>query len=299
MKNRKYFVLILPAIVIFFAAVYFGSKFRIDTAVHEFSGQAALSSAEYQLSLGPRTAGSPAHAAVVDYFLTELKDSGWDASLQETTFGGQAVRNIIAKRGNGTPWTIIGAHYDSRMAADQDPDPAKRDQPVPGANDGASGAAVLIELAASVPKKINGQIWLVFFDFEDNGSLPGWDWILGSRAFVAELEGKPDAAVIVDMIGDTALNIYMESNSNPELTRQIWDEASTAGYREQFIPQYKFSMLDDHTPFLEAGIQAVDIIDFDYPYWHTTADTMDKISAKSLEAVGVTLQNWLAGRHNR
>jgi Zn-dependent M28 family amino/carboxypeptidase len=235
----------------------------------------------------------------VEYLKTELDKAGWETSIQETTFGGQPVRNVIAKRGAGSPWTVLGAHFDSRMAADQDPDPSNRTKAVPGANDGASGAAVLIELARSMPKGIKGEIWLVFFDSEDNGGITNWDWILGSRAFVAELEGKPDAAIIVDMIGDKNLNIYKESNSDAEITRQIWDAAAQAGYQSQFIPQVKFSMLDDHTPFLEAGIKAVDIIDFDYPFWHTTADTLDKISADSLEAVGVTVQNWLMGLHSR
>jgi len=85
----------------------------------------------------------------------------------------------------------------------------------------------------------------------------------------------------------------MERNSNKELTQEIWDQAAQLGYSKQFIPTYKFSMLDDHTPFLEAGIPAIDIIDFDYPYWHTIQDTPDKVSAESLAAVGETLQAWL------
>ncbi|HSO12132.1 MAG TPA: M28 family peptidase, partial [Anaerolineales bacterium] len=102
--------------------------------------------------------------------------------------------------------------------------------------------------------------------------------------------------VIVDMIGDAGLNIYKERNSNQELTDQIWETARSLGYENVFIPEYKFSMLDDHTPFLEAFIPAVDIIDFDYPYWHTVQDTPDKVSAESLQAVGETLQTWVMGQ---
>jgi len=189
----------------------------------------------------------------------------------------------------------LGAHYDCRIYADHDPDLSKRKQAVLGANDGASGVAVLLELARSIPKE-SASIWLVFFDAEDNGNIPGWDWILGSRAFVEGYEIAPQAVVIVDMIGDADLNIYKEKNSNPELTAEIWAQAAELGYEDVFIPEEKWGMLDDHTPFLEAGIPAMDIIDFDYPYWHTTADTTDKISAQSLQAVGDTILGWLKSR---
>jgi Zn-dependent M28 family amino/carboxypeptidase len=95
------------------------------------------------------------------------------------------------------------------------------------------------------------------------------------------------------MIGDADLNIYLEKNSNPALRAEIWSTAQKIGYGNQFINEEKFSMLDDHTPFLEAGIPAVDLIDFDYPYWHTTQDTPDKVSAESLQAVGDTLLSWV------
>ena len=107
------------------------------------------------------------------------------------------------------------------------------------------------------------------------------------------LTGKPNAVVVVDMIGDKDLNIYQEKNSNRNLIDEIWSQAAGLGYSTQFIPKYKYPMIDDHTPFLMAGIPAIDIIDFDYPYWHTTADTPDKVSAQSLKVVGDTLLAWL------
>jgi glutaminyl-peptide cyclotransferase len=176
--------------------------------------------------------------------------------------------------------------------ADNDPDLTKRTEPVPGANDGASGVAVLLELARSLPKD-TPPIWLVFFDTEDNGRIEGWDWILGSRAFAEEIPINPRAVVIVDMIGDADLNIYLEKNSNVAIRTEIWSMAASLGYGDVFINEEKFSMLDDHTPFLEKNIPAVDIIDFDYPYWHTTQDTPDKVSAESLHAVGDTLWHWV------
>jgi glutaminyl-peptide cyclotransferase len=258
-----------------------------------FDGERALADASYQMSLGPRVAGSTAHDKVVAWMQTELKAAGWQVEVQEAEMMGHPIKNVVAKRGAGSPWVILGAHYDSRMAADHDPDPNRRMNPVPGANDGASGVAVLLELARTLPTDLPKQVWLVFFDAEDNGDLPGWDWILGSRAFVARLTRHPDAAVVLDMVGDANLDIYQEKNSDPTLTSQIWDQAAKAGYSSKFISVPRFAMLDDHTPFLQVGIPAVDIIDFNYPYWHTTADTIDKISADSLQVVGRTLYNWL------
>ena len=110
------------------------------------------------------------------------------------------------------------------------------------------------------------------------------------------LQVKPQAVVVVDMIGDAGLNIYLERNSNVTLRTEIWETAASLNHADVFIPQEKYSMEDDHTPFIEAGIPAVDIIDFDYPYWHTTQDTPDKVSAKSLQAVGETLQAWIEGK---
>ncbi len=152
-----------------------------------------------------------------------------------------------------------------------------------------------LSLARTLPKD-TVPVWLVFFDAEDNGRIEGWDWILGSREYVKNNPIQPRAAVVVDMIGDADLNIYKEKNSNTAITNEIWKTAKDLGYGEKFIDSYKYSMEDDHTPFLEAGIPAVDIIDFDYPYWHTTQDTPDKVSAESLKAVGDTLLAWIVGQ---
>jgi Zn-dependent M28 family amino/carboxypeptidase len=255
----------------------------------EFDGERALADAAYQMALGPRTVGSEAHAQAGQWIADMLTAAGWSVEVQETEMMGHPIRNIIAKRGGGEPWIVLGAHYDSRLLADHDVDLTLQSEPVPGANDGASGVAVLMELGRVIPRDLDAQVWLVFFDAEDNGNIEGWDWILGSRAFVDSLTEYPDAAIIVDMIGDADLNIYLERNSDSALSAQIWAKAAELGYDDQFINSIKFSMLDDHTPFLAKDIPAVDLIDFDYPYWHTTEDTLDKISADSLDAVGDTL----------
>lgn len=264
----------------------------------KFDGERAFRDVEQQLAFGPRLPGSPAHAQFVNWAMEELSNHGWKVELQEGEISGQSIRNILAKRGTGAPWIILSAHYDSRQFASEDPDPQRRQQPVPGANDGASGVAVLMELARTLPPKDSGQIWLVFFDAEDQGNIPGWDWILGSRLFVQLLEGEPDAVVVVDMIGDKDLNIFKEKHSTQALNDAIWAIAAELGYESYFIPEYKYQILDDHLPFLQKGIPAVDLIDFDYAYWHTTHDTADKVSPHSLQVVGDTLWEWIHQQNN-
>jgi Zn-dependent M28 family amino/carboxypeptidase len=257
-----------------------------------FDGQRAWEDVAMQVNFGPRIPGSAGHAQEIQWISAELHKAGWTAQIEEGNLLNHPIQNIVAKRGTGKPWIILGAHYDTRMIADQDPDPAKRTQPVPGANDGASGVAILLELARTLPTDFKSEVWLVFFDAEDQGKLADWDWIMGSQVFAQSLTTRPAAVVVVDMIGDADLNIYQERSSDPEITKAIWATAAKAGY-PQFIPQPKFSMIDDHTPFLKRGFPAADLIDFDYPYWHTVSDTPDKVSAASLKAVGDVLTQWI------
>jgi Zn-dependent M28 family amino/carboxypeptidase len=297
LSYRKNIPIYLIGIVILLAGVlaWYAFGFANPAEPQSFDGQRALADVETQVAFGPRTPGSSGHAQILEWMRAELSKAGWESRIQSTEMLGHPVQNLIAYRGDDPPQIILGAHYDTRMFADHDPDPGKQLDPVPGANDGASGVAVLLELARVLPKD-SAPVWLVFFDAEDNGRIAGWDWILGSKAFVDGLEFQPEAAVVVDMIGDADQNIYIERNSTPELVQEIWGVAAELGYGQSFISRPNYSMLDDHTPFLQAGIPAVDIIDFDYPYWHTTEDTVDKISAQSLEAVGSTLREWIVRR---
>jgi Zn-dependent M28 family amino/carboxypeptidase len=112
----------------------------------------------------------------------------------------------------------------------------------------------------------------------------------------ANLEVQPEAMILVDMVGDADQQLYIDLNSNAELAARLWAQAARLGYGAQFVPVPKYRMLDDHIPFAERGIPAVDIIDFDYPYWHTTGDTADKVSGESLERVGRTLETYLENR---
>ncbi len=263
-----------------------------------FDWYRAYDDVKYQVGLGPRIPGSQAHAQEVQWLVSQLKQSGWQVEIQQATGMGHPIQNVVAKKGStGQPWLILGAHYDSRMAADEDPNLANRTQPVPGADDGASGVAVLLEMARVLNfNSAKEQVWLVFFDAEDQGDLPGWDWSLGSQAFANQLQGAPDAVVVVDMVGDKNLDIYKEKNSDPDLTTSIWNIAAGLGYQQQFIPQYKYRLEDDHIPFLARRLTAIDIIDFDYPYWHTISDTTDKVSPNSLKIVGDTLLKWITSQ---
>ena len=257
-----------------------------------FNGNRAFEDVEKQLSFGPRTPGSSSHQDFIDWLMSELEKSGWQSSIQQGEMMGNPVKNILALRGDESPEIILVAHYDSRFFADNDPDPKKQSQPVPGANDGASGVALLVELSRILPDD-TVPVWLLFTDAEDNGRISGWDWILGARYFVSTMPFRPRAVIVVDMIGDRDLNIYRELNSDPVLTSQIWDVAKSLGHEAHFVNETKHSIIDDHLPFLEAGIPSVDIIDIEYPYWHTTEDTLDKISPNSLAVVGETLLQWL------
>lgn len=269
------------------------------TSTDGFDGERAYQDVIYQVALGPRTPGSDGHAQIRAWIESELEKANWQVTVQDTVYMGQPVINISASRDQPSdaekPWILLGAHYDTRFIADQDTDPAKRQDPVPGGNDGASGVAVLLELARTLPEELSSNVSLVFFDAEDNGNIPEWDWIYGSRAYAEALVEMPDAVVIVDMIGDADLNIYYEKNSDPAISAEIFSVAANLGYAEQFIPEPRYRILDDHLPFIEKKVRAVDLIDFDYPYWHTTSDTADKVAAGSLGAVGETLWHWLQG----
>jgi len=291
LKKPRRLILILLFIAVIVIIVFTWRTVYAPQQV--FNSTRAMQDAAAQVSFGPRIPGSIGHSLAVDYITQELVKAGWQVEIQETTSMGHPIRNIIAQRGNGSPWVLLGTHYDTRQISDLDPDVDRRADPVPGANDGASGVAVLLELARVLPMDTTPQVWLVFFDAEDQGNIPGWDWILGSRAYVESLQEYPDKVVIVDMIGDSDLNVYQERNSNPIITAEIWETAASLGFENHFIPEVKYSILDDHTSFLEQGIPAIVMIDFDYPYWHTTADTLDKISPDSLEMVGKILLKWL------
>ena len=294
--GRSLLLIVSLVCVTILVAISVDSVYPDAQSLIPFDGQRALDLVDRQVAMGSRIPGSQAHAEVIDLIQAELGTVGWHTSIQNGKVRGHSIQNVIASRSMEPPHLIIGAHYDSRSRADQDPDPNKSTLPVPGANDGASGVALLLELARTLPED-DSSTWLVFFDAEDNGQIPGWDWEMGSSYFVDQLQNIPDAVIILDMIGDADLNIYMEKNSDPILSSEIWKQAADLGYSDAFIALPRYSILDDHVPFLNADIPAVLVIDFDYPFWHSTQDTTDKISSQSLAIVGNTLWNWIVDQN--
>lgn len=257
-----------------------------------FTGTLAYSHVTALTDLGPRPTGSEANRAAADYIGRHLERNGWEVTHQDFAFREVSLRNVVGKRGSG-PLIILGTHYDTRPVADRDP--SDRAVAVMGANDGASGAAVLLELARSLsPEATEGvEIWLAFFDGEDRGELNGWPWVVGSTHMAGSLDRRPEYVIVVDMVGDADQQIYYEWTSSLWLQEKIWRIADELGHGDCFITQHKHSILDDHSPFLQWGMSAALIIDFDYPYWHTAHDTPDKVSADSLQRVGDVLERLL------
>ena len=246
-----------------------------------------------QMAFGPRITGTEGNLKTSDYIAEQLKAVGWSVEFQDFTYRDTPLRNVIGRANAGKgPIIILGAHYDTRRWADEDP--AHSRDPMPGANDGASGVAVLLELARVLDlPAVRNEIWLAFFDAEDNGGIGGWDWIVGSTYMADNLCTQPEAMILVDMIGATDQQIYFDRNSDRALSEKVWKIAGQLGYGDHFILEARWAMIDDHIPFARRHIPAIDIIDFDYPYWHTVADTADKVSPDSLQRVGRTLQVFL------
>jgi Zn-dependent M28 family amino/carboxypeptidase len=302
--TKKTLLLIIPIILTIITFLLLADNKAKTASDIKFNAERAYGDVVKQVGFGPRIPGSEGHREVVEWIEGELIESGWQVEEQNGEYSGFPVRNIIGKYGSGKPLIILGAHYDTRKFADRDTDLSRRTQPVPGANDGASGVAVLLELARNISEysKSHGyvensfqanQVWLVFFDAEDNGKISGMDWAMGSQLFVNELKIIPESVIIVDMIGDRDLKLCWEGNSDQKLLAEIWSHAEKLYYGENFDANDECFIIDDHTAFINAGIAAVDLIDIDYPFWHTTHDTVDKVSSRSLKVIGDTLLSWL------
>jgi hypothetical protein len=257
-----------------------------------FDGDRAIELAQAQCDFGPRPAGSETLLQTREWIKSQLEPYGWTLIEQDFTYRDVPIRNLLAVKGEGEP-LMAGAHFDTRPAADRDPQ--NPDRPIIGGNDGASGVAVLLELGRTLEIPNGRQVQLAFFDAEDRGGLDGWPFSVGAR-YMAEnlLAPRPKAMVLVDMIGDADQQIYRERNSDQALTDEIFAIAAELGYEGNgFYNQVRHTIIDDHLPFLEQGIPAVDLIDFDYPAWHTLADTCDQLAPASLERVGRVLEHWL------
>lgn len=260
-----------------------------------FSGSNAYEYLANQCDFGPRPPGSDNLSLCRAMIVETFESFGWNVTFQNFTYNEVECVNIIVRWNsqNNSP-IILGAHYDTRPPGPSDPGSGL------GANDGASGVAVLLELANILPKEPRSSVEIVLFDAEDSGGISGWGWIQGSTHYVSQLstERKESiyAMVLVDMVGDTNLRLPRESSSTRSLQNSIWAIAYELGHNDTFLESYGGQITDDHTPFLDAHIAAVDLIHLiegnpPFPwYWHTLEDTPDKCSAESLEIVGEVLE---------
>lgn len=274
-----------------------------------FDGNRAFSYLAYQVNeIGFRPPNSTGIEKTRVFIVNQLHKFNWTVELNNFTYMGVKSTNILAFPANSDRKniTLFGAHYDTRRWADQDPNPANRHKPVMGANDGASGVAMLMEFAQIFANRTD--VGLLFIDAEDQGGINGWSWSAGTYEFVNSTvlnqyfpNGKSDIRVFIllDMVGDWHLNIYRELYSTVTYINQIWSSASTIGFSKEIINEPGYAMIDDHIPFLKQGIPAVDIIDFDYydqngmNLHHTVRDTIQYVSANSLWIVGQTIEFWL------
>jgi hypothetical protein len=269
-----------------------GASFDVD-------GARALARVVHQVEAGPRISGTPGHRAIGEWIASELERLGGRVEHQrwtDSTLGRPlALHNLVGRFGpeSGRP-IVLSAHWDTRPWADQEPDTSLRRQPVPGANDGGSGVAVLLEVAELMSKRgPRRPVHLVFYDGEDQGTPDRPDhYCLGSQYYAAQLaaappDRRPIGAFNFDMVGDRDLDIHPEVQSSKRaanLVQMVLDGARATGARH-FHPDPRFDLVDDHLPLLEKGIPAVDIIDFEFAAWHTVRDLPDQVSAESLAEV--------------
>ena len=263
-----------------------------------FDANRAMQYLKEIVAFGPRPIGSENHKKVENFILSHLKgdDVEQDAFEIHSTEGTFPVRNIIAKfPGAKDGIIVIASHYDTNWPL--------RNTSYIGANDGASSSALLLEFANQLRgKKLDGySIWLLWDDAEESMRLPWYDpeSLYGVRHLADKWQNdgtlkKIKAFILEDMIGDADLNIERVTDSTPWLEDLVGQAATRLGYQSHFFGR-EGDVEDDHVPFLQRGVPATDLIDFDYGYnnvfWHTTEDTVDKLSPKSLEIVGtVTLE---------
>jgi glutaminyl-peptide cyclotransferase len=273
-------------------------------AEQEFDGAQAMSYVENQMAFGPRVPNSEGHRRTGDWILERLRmtaDSVWEQPFLHVTEDGDTLRlrNLCGEfRPEQAERVLYVAHWDTRPRADRSANLGAQRLPVPGANDGASGVAVLLAIAdaiALLPPSYG--VDLLFVDGEDYGDFgAAEDVLIGSRYYSEHLDSQvpnPLFAVVWDMVGDSDLTIYQEYNSlrgAPEIVQRVWAQAEELGYGRIFRQERGRMITDDHVPLLEVGIRAIDVIDLDYGpnngYWHTLEDTVDKLSVESLQAVG-------------
>ena len=251
-----------------------------------------------QVDAGPRVPNMPGHDVIREYMLRELRATTDRVDTQDFVWEVRGTNlnmsNVFGVFGPDAPGKVVlAAHWDSRPQADQDPNPANHQTPIPGANDGASGVAVLLEVARvlqAAPPPVG--VIILMLDGEDYG--PGIDaMFLGARYWAPHMvPERPAWGILLDMIGDRDLHIPREAQSQARagaVNDRVWQAAQQLG-RAEFENTMGSAILDDHVPILDQGVPMIDLIDFSYgprhSWWHTLEDTPDKCSPDSLAAVG-------------
>lgn len=286
----------------------------VSVSVPAFSADSAYSGVAAQLALGPRVPGTAAHAQCVEMIVSRMRKAGADSVwVQHGVMADAAnnpvkISNIIARFNATAPKRLLlMAHYDTRPWADEDADASNHDKPIPGANDGASGVGVLMEIGRLLGmQKPDVGVDLLFVDAEDMGVSDDDDpssdltWCLGTQFFVNNMPyspaDRPEAAVLLDMVGGRGARFpyeYFSYRGARQLAERIWNTADGCGEGERFEKRVAGAVNDDHVHTLGAGIPTVDIIEIGHaqtgsfnPTWHTMNDNMDNIDASTLGAVG-------------
>jgi len=286
---------------------------RLNLSSTFFNSTSAYETIAKQVNLGPRIPGSTG-IEKTRILLENIYniENDWNISYQNFTkswIGEENVTlvNIIYTPVNlneSLPYFLLLAHYDTRLYADEDKSEL-HNNPVPGANDGASGVAVTLELGKILVKNHNiSNFKIILFDGEDQGSLSslGWNWLEGSRFFVDSEYFEKDKisfAILLDMVGGKNAIFKREGYSDhyaPALVSTIWNTANDLGYQQFFQDKSWGNIIDDHLPFIKKGVPAIDVIDDfldNYKAWHTTSDNISQISTETLMAVGETLETFI------
>ncbi|MBI3933057.1 MAG: M28 family peptidase [Acidobacteria bacterium] len=253
-------------------------------------GNAAMGHVQALVALGPRPVGTEAHRKMQQYIMEQLQATGavveQNSFTAETPLGAKAMTNIIGRVGHpGGRIIVLATHYDTKLM-----------EGFVGANDGGSSTGLLLALAPRLAQRsLSHELRLVFFDGEEAfGEWSEQDSLYGSRHLAAKWQAdgtaqRIGAFILVDMIGDSELDLLKDSNSTPWLRDQVWKVAARLGYSRYFLNR-EAAYQDDHLPFVRARVPSVDLIDLNYGpgnrYWHTIEDTLDKLSPRSLQIVG-------------
>src|SRR6187401_421232 len=265
-----------------------------------FNGDQALAYVRTFMEFGPRVPGTDGHKRAGDWITTEMRlraDTVYEQTWTHTAKSGQVLplRNIVARFNPMAEERLLYVtHWDSRPVADKSATDSLRKLPTPGANDGGSGVGLFLalgDLLKATPPTLG--VDLVFVDGEDYGTFaPDVDVLLGAAYFAANLPSasyQPLFGIVWDMVGEKDLRIPQEGHSvsrAPEVVERVWRTAAEIGYGNVFVPRTTYEITDDHVPLLDKGLRVIDVIDLDYEHHHTVGDTIDKLSARSLKAVG-------------